>query len=271
MRDPKPRRICAAPFHDRVVFHAICNVLEPLFERRLIFDTWACRQGKGNHAAVKRAQYFAQRRDYFLQCDVRKYFDSIDHVILKNLLRRIIKDRPLLELLDRIIDHGPPDMPPGKGLPIGNLTSQHFANLYLGELDHFLKERLRIKSYIRYMDDMLLFADDKIELHQGLAELRAFLRDQLSLSLKNENPCPMPVHVGIPFLGFRVFPAIIRLDRRALRRFRRRFRARERQYLAGEIDMETLHASVSAMFAHIGHGDTLNLRQRFIRDSVIDG
>lgn len=134
IREPKPRRISAADFQDRVVHHALCNILEPVFERRLIFDTWACRRGKGSHLAVKRAQVFSQRFPYFLKCDIRRYFDNVDHAILKRLLRRLIKDQAVLNLLDRIIDHPLPGASPGKGLPIGNLTSQHFANLYLGEL-----------------------------------------------------------------------------------------------------------------------------------------
>ncbi len=271
VRDPKPRQICAAPFHDRVVFHAVCNVLEPLFERRLIFDSWACRQGKGSHAAIKRAQSFSRRHKYFLQGDVHKYFDSIDHASLKILLRRIIKDKPLLALLDRIINHAPPGLPSGKGLPIGNLTSQHFANLYLGELDHFIKEVLHIRGYVRYMDDILLFSDNKPTLHRAFTEVKKDLACRLQLTLKKENVTPTPVNEGIPFLGFRIFPAMIRLDRRTLRRFRRRFWHCEREYLQGDLDVDQLNASVTAMFAHIEHGDTFRLRQKFIQDSLLVG
>ncbi len=271
VRDPKPRRICAAPFRDRVAFHAICNVLEPVFERRFIFDSWACRKGKGSHAAIKRAQFFSRRYRYLIQGDVRKYFDSIDHMVLKGLLRRIIKDRPLLLLLDRIIGHSPPDLSQGKGVPIGNLTSQYFANLYLDQLDHYIKERLRIRGYVRYMDDMLLFANDKSTLHRGLAEMKCFLESRLCLYLKNENVQPTPVTEGITFLGFRIFPAMIRLDGRTLRRFRRSFRYREQQYQEGRIDINQLNGSVAAMFAHLGHGDTFRLRKGLARDSVVAG
>jgi RNA-directed DNA polymerase len=132
IRDPKRRRICAAPFRDRVVHHAVYNILEPYLDKRLIFDTYACRTGKGGHAAIHRAQRFARRHRYFLKCDIKRYFESIDHNILKVLLRRIIKDRRLLAILGTIIDHQPPYTELGRGLPIGNLTSQHFANLYLG-------------------------------------------------------------------------------------------------------------------------------------------
>jgi RNA-directed DNA polymerase len=130
IRDPKRRSICAAPFCDRVVHHAVCGVLEPLFDRRLIFDTCACRPGKGTHAAIARAQHFARRYRYFLKCDVRRFFASVDHNLLRALLQRMFKDAPLLDLLGRILAHNPPGAEPGRGLPIGNLTSQHFGSLF---------------------------------------------------------------------------------------------------------------------------------------------
>lgn len=161
IRDPKPRRICAAQVEDRIVHHAICHVLEPIFERWMIFDTYACRKGKGTHAAIQRTQQFARQFPYVMQCDIRKYFDSVNHTILKTLLRRILKDPQVVTLLDQIIDAVPPEYPSGVGIPIGNLTSQHFANLYLGELDHFVKDQLGIKGYVRYMDDFLIFGNQK--------------------------------------------------------------------------------------------------------------
>jgi len=165
VREPKVRKICSSHFRDRVVHHAICNILEPIFEKRLISDTYACRVGRGLHVAVKRCQFFTTKNTYFLKCDIRKFFETIDHGVLKILLRRLIKDKRVLSLLDQVIDHAVPGYEISKGLPIGNLTSQHFANLYLGELDHFLKDRLRVKSYLRYMDDFFLFSQDKESLH----------------------------------------------------------------------------------------------------------
>jgi RNA-directed DNA polymerase len=271
VRDPKRREICAAPFRDRVVHHAVCNVLEPCFERRLIFDTYACRPGKGTHAAVARAQQFARRHRYFLKCDVRKYFQSVDHAPLRALLARLFKDPPLLALLDRIIAHAPPDASPGKGLPIGNLTSQHFANLYLGELDHHLKERHRIKGYLRYMDDLLLFANDKPILHLWLADIRRFLQDSLGLMLKERATLVAPVTEGIPFLGLRVYPGVIRLNQRSLRRFRRQVGSREGACRAGRLDAEDLASSAASLFAHVSHADTLALRRQMVQDSLIEG
>ncbi|MEO1610444.1 MAG: reverse transcriptase domain-containing protein [Pseudomonadota bacterium] len=268
IREPKPRRISAADFRDRVLHHAICNIIGPIFEKRAIHDSWACRTGKGSHGAVLRAQGFARRHRYFLKCDIRRYFESVDHAILKRLLRRILKDGQLLELLDRIIDHAPPGSTPGKGLPIGNLTSQHFANLYLGELDHEMKDHRHVRAYIRYMDDMLLFADDKEELRAYLQHLDDFARDRLALSLKPSATIIAPVSDGVPFLGFRVFPNLIRLQRKSLTRFRRRLRSQEGAYLRGDLDIESLTCSIQSMIAHMSHADTLSLRRSLLQRSL---
>ncbi|MEO5379137.1 MAG: reverse transcriptase/maturase family protein [Magnetococcus sp. DMHC-6] len=214
--DPKRREIAAADFRDRVVHHAIINVLEPLFERRLIFDTYACRVGKGTHAAIQRAQLFARQWPFFLKCDIRKYFKNVDHAILKTILACIIKDQQTLELLTCVIAHPVPGHPSGKGIPIGNLTSQHFANLYLGEMDHFVKERLRVTGYLRYMDDFLFFAPTRSFLHEIHFEIRQFLHDRLSLLLKERATILAPVNDGIPFLGFRIYPSAIRLPQNEL-------------------------------------------------------
>jgi retron-type reverse transcriptase len=271
IRDPKRRRICAAPFRDRVVHHAVCNLLEPHLDNRLIFDTYACRTGKGGHAAIRRAQRFARRYPYFLKCDIRRYFESIDHNTLKALLRRIIKDCRLLALLDTIIDHHPPYTEPGRGLPIGNLTSQHFANLYLGELDHHVKERMRLKAYIRYMDDLLFFGDNKSLLHRAAFEIERFVRSRLILKIKEDSVQLAPVTEGISFLGFRIFPATIRLNHRSLRRFRRKRRAAERAYLRGETDADQLAATATALFGHIRHADSLRLRRRLNGHTLVTG
>jgi RNA-directed DNA polymerase len=271
VRDPKRRSICAAPFRDRVLHHALCEVIEPVFERRAIFDSYACRRGKGSHAAIARAQDLARRWPFFLKCDVRRFFASVDHRVLRELLERLFVEPRLLALLDCIIDHAPPDAFPGRGLPIGNLTSQHFANLYLGELDHYLKDRLRVKGYIRYMDDFLLFAADKPTLHQRLAEVRVFLAEHLHLALKEEATLLAPVSQGIPFLGFHVYPGLVRLNRRTRQRFHRRMRALEQAYAAGGIDTNTLGARAASLFAHVAHADSHRLRSGTARATLLDG
>lgn len=271
IRDPKKRWICAAPFRDRVAHHAVCNILEPYFEKRLIFDTYACRTGKGVHAAIARAQRFALRYPFFLKCDIKRYFESIDHCILKALLRRILKDRRLHALLDVIIDHSPPYTELGFGLPIGNLTSQHFANLYLGELDHYAKERMHLKGYIRYMDDLLLFADDKATLNRAATEIEGFVHNRLHLQVKEKSVCLAPVSEGIPFLGMHIYPNIIRLNHRSLKRFRRKLKALSKAYRGGQMDIEQLTASVAAMYGHICYANTLHLRRNLNWPTLISG
>ena len=269
--EPKPRKICAADIRDRVVHHAICNVLGPFFEAFSIYDTYACRKDKGTHRAIRRAQALSRKNRYFLKIDVEKFFERVDHQKLKELLARKIKDRKLLDLLDRIIDHPIPDGAPGKGLPIGNLTSQYFANFYLGYLDHLVKDAMGVGPYIRYMDDMLIFGNDKAALHRHLAEIRGFLQDKLLLGLKGRATILAPITQGIPFLGVRIFPGLIRLQPSGWTRFKKKLRSREKAYLEGEIDERAFVQSAQSLLGHIQHADTRHLRRDFLRSSYILG
>jgi retron-type reverse transcriptase len=268
IREPKVRQICSSDFRDRVVHHAICNVIDPFFERRLIFDTYACRRGKGAHAALKRAQDFVRLYPYFLKCDIQKYFQSIDHEILKNLLGRIIKDDQLLALLDLIIDHAVPGNEIGKGIPIGNLTSQHFANFYLGEFDHYLKEECRLPGYVRYMDDFICFAEDKSDLAGLLEKIQEFIDQKLKLQLKEKVTRIAPVTEGVPFLGFRIFSNLIRLQRPNLIRLRRKLKSKENLYQRGQITETELASSVRSMVAHIAHANSTLMRRREFESSL---
>ncbi|MBI5245279.1 MAG: RNA-dependent DNA polymerase [Elusimicrobia bacterium] len=259
--DPKPRTISAAEFRDRVAHHALCAVLEPLFERAAIFDSYACRPGKGSHAAIRRAQAFARRFGYFLKLDVRKFFENADHGVIKRSLGRLVKDKRLLALADVIIDHGAPGSAPGKGLPIGNLTSQHFANHYLSSLDHFIKEGLRVRGYVRYMDDQLLFSDSKDSLRDAHRRIRAFVEGELKLDLKSEATILAPVSEGVPFLGLRLWPGVVRLDGPAKRRLIRSLRMGAQGLASGRLDENDLAASLRSRLGHAAHADTLGLRR----------
>lgn len=259
--EPKERYIAAAPFRDRVVHHCVCAVLEPVFERRYIHDSYACRKDKGSHRAVTRAAHFARGNRYFLKCDVRKYFENIDHGVLKGILARLFKDRRFLNLIGLIIDHNAPHNAPGKGVPIGNLTSQHFANLYLDQLDHFVKEELQVRRYVRYMDDFLCFSDSKKELHGIYSEVRYSLRERLQLEIKEQKCYVAPVSQGIPFLGMRVFPGTVRLSRQSLVRWRRKLRKRENDFAGGYITRARLIEAAGSLIAHISHANTMALRQ----------
>jgi RNA-directed DNA polymerase len=271
----KPRQIAAAPFRDRVVHHAVMNRIEPPLDARFIFDSYACRRGKGTHAAVARYQGWARRYPYVLKLDIRQHFPSIDHAILKQRLRARLKDRKLLSLLDRIIDGGPAgaaDLPPfpgddlltalerPRGIPIGNLTSQFFANLYLDDFDHWVKETLCCSAYLRYVDDMVLLDDGKAR----LADWRELIRERLAVDRLLLHPRKAHIYQtrrGISLLGYTVFPDFRRLRAENGHRFRRRLVGLARAYGECRVDWRHLDASVRAWIGHAGHADTLGLRR----------
>jgi hypothetical protein len=233
IHDPKQRIITAPCFAERVLHHAIMNVCEPVFENWLIDDTYACRTGRGRDAAIRRALYFAGQHPFFLKMDVRKYFESISHDILISRLERVFKDIRLVDLLERIIFSFQGEA--GRGLPIGSLTSQHFANFYLGWFDRFVKETLRVKGYVRYMDDMLLWSHSAAELQTALDACREFLAVELDLEIKPHPYINRSAH-GVDFLGCRVLPDHVILNRRSRERFRRKMGCLEEDYLQGRID-----------------------------------
>lgn len=261
VRDPKERRICAASFPERVLHHAIMNVCEPVLERYAIHDSYACRTGKGMHAAVRRAQAFAQAFPWYLKLDVQRYFDSVHHETLLVLLERRFKDRRLLHLFRAIISTY--ETAPGRGLPIGNLISQHCANLYLGPLDHGVKETLRVRGYVRYMDDFVLWGDAKKALQDKRSEVAGFLGERLKLTLK-ENAQLNRSAIGLPFLGYRVFPSYVTLGLRARRRFARKLRAYERRWFGGGWSEGDLQRHVEPLLAYVRFADTRGLRREVV-------
>jgi len=244
--DPKERVITAPCFPERVLHHAVTNVCEPVFETGLIADTFACRAGKGRLAALVRAREFAGRFPFFLKLDIRKYFDSVPHDRLLELLARQFKDRHLLDLFGRIVRAFRGGM--GRGLPIGSLTSQHLANFYLGRFDRFAKETLRVRGYVRYMDDMALWAASKSELADALRRTDEFLRNDLRLTLK-PTPYVNRVEHGMDFLGCRLYRGHMVLNRRSKRRFRRRLAWLERCHGSGLLSERQLQDRVTAMTA----------------------
>ena len=280
IHEPKKRQISAAPYRDRVVHHALTRVLEPVWERSFIADSYACRRGKGTHAAVRRCQQLAARFPYVLKADVQKFFPSLDHAVLKELVARKIKDADVLWLVGLLIDHSNPQeevqdwfagddlFEPGRrrrGLPIGNQTSQFLANVYLDPLDHFVKEGLRPGGYVRYVDDFLLFATDKDTLaaaRPAVGEVLASLR----LRLHPSKCTVFPTAAGIRFLGYRVFPTHRLLARENVRRFRRRLRRLQGQYARHEIDFEGILRRVRGWIGHARQADTYLLRERLFAE-----
>jgi len=270
IHDPKERLITAPCFRDRVVHHALMRVCDPVFERFLIFDTYACRVGKGREAAVARASEFARRHPWFLKMDICRYFDSIPHATLLALLARKFKDRRLLGIFDRIVASA--ESSPGRGIPIGSLTSQHFANFYLGWLDRYVKETLRIQGYVRYMDDFVVWGDDRGELRSARDRIATFLERELSLSLKLE-PYINRVVRGMDFLGCRVGPGVVRLNRRSRVRFGVRLRALDRLYAEGGIGSGSAQQRATALvaFTSAAGARSWRWRRRVVQSLRVDG
>ncbi len=280
--EPKRRMISAAPYRDRVVHHALCNIIAPIFERTFIGDSYANRVGFGTHRALRRFTSFARSSRYILQCDIRKYFPSIDHEILKSLLRRKLKCKETLWLADTIIDNSNEQDPvldhfPGddlltplqrrRGLPIGNLTSQFFANIYLNGFDHFVKEHLKAAKYVRYVDDFALFSDD----WEFLAEARVAIENYLAglrLKIHPVKSQLFETRHGANFLGFRILPDRIRVRTENLRRAKRRLRRMQREYAQGKMREQEVSQSIQSWVAHLEHGDTWKLRQQIFATLV---
>ena len=271
--EPKRRTISAAPFRDRVVHHALCNVLEPVFEKSFVFDSYACRKRKGTHAAVDRAQQFARRNPFVLKCDLRKFFPSVDHEILKHVIRRKVKDLSVLWLVDRIIDASniqeaidgwfPGDdlltpLDRRRGLPIGNQTSQFFANVLLNPLDHFFRDQLNVAGYVRYVDDFLVFGNDKAQLADIRNQCRSVL-ERYRLRLHPQKSVISRTDCGFPFLGVRIFPYHRRLPRQNLVRARRRLREMQQQFKAGSATLSAIRQRLMSWHGHVMHADASRL------------
>jgi len=279
---PKPRLISAAPYRDRVVHHAVMNILEPILERHFHPHSFACRADKGAHAAADQLQSLMRRHRYVLQCDVRKFFPSIDHEILKVLFRRLIKDQRVLGLLDTIVDHsneqesvinwfeGDDLFAPverRRGLPIGSLTSQWFANWYLTGHDHYVTSHLGLGGYVRYCDDFLLLHNSR----QRLRDVREAVRNHLTafrLRLHETKQAIIPCRAGVRFVGFRIWPThrLIRKDN--VWRFRRRVRWMRRAYAAREIDWEDVKPRLVSWLGHARQANSERLIRRLSRDWV---
>ncbi len=235
--DPKERLICAAPFPQRVLHHALMNVCGPLLDKRQIFDSYACRLGKGTYAALERAHGFYKQYDWCVKMDIRKYFDSVNHLILKQQLFGIFKEEKLLQILYAVIDGY--EATNGCGLPIGNLTSQYFANQYLSGLDHYAKETLRIAGYVRYMDDILIFGNDRTLLAQQAQGMRKYLESRLCLQLKVLDL--KSTTRSTQFLGYRLRRGALLLSRRSMQRYTQKLRLYHSKFNVGIFSESDLH------------------------------
>jgi retron-type reverse transcriptase len=257
IREPKRRIISAAPFADRVVHHALCNFLQPALERRFIAHSFSCQVGKGTTAAREHVRKLVNKRRYVLKCDVRKFFDSIDHACLLERLRTGIDCDGAFRLARRIIEgHA---ATPGRGLPIGNLTSQLWGNFMLDEMDHWITEELRIGAYARYTDDFLLFADDKARLWDAWADIIGKL-GEIRLHLAEPKSRLLKCSEGVPFCGFRFLPG---LRPRVLGATKRRFEKRKRRLIKSAVGLAELSRSVFAWYQFSREGNTYGLRKEY--------
>jgi RNA-directed DNA polymerase len=258
IHEPKKRLIAEAPFRDRVVHHAIVNVLEPIYERMFISDSYATRKNKGTHRAVYRAQQFLRSNRWYLKADIKKYFASIDLDILMSILCRKIKDTKLLGLIERILLCDTRY----SGLPIGNLTSQFLANVYLDRFDHWIKDELGIKAYVRYMDDFVIFAENRDSLKTLLPRTEVYLEHELALNLKEKSVCINRRAHGLSFLGTRIFPNLIRIRSENLKRSLNRLKKVETEHSKGLLTEDQLRSSGQSIIAHLSSYQTGELRRK---------
>jgi hypothetical protein len=264
------------------VHHALMNVLEPILEQRFHPDSYACRRGKGTHAAADRLQHWMRGHRYTLPCDIRKFFPSIDHGILKQMFRRLIKDERLLWLMDLIVDNSNeqeivPAWFPGDdllspaerrhGLPIGNLTSQWFANWFLTDLDHFITCKLRVGAYVRYCDDFILLHNDRAVLQDAIGAVRERLAE-LRLRLHEDRLGIHPVKAALSFVGYRMGPITRRLRAANVRQFRRRVRWMRHAYAEQRIDWPQIKPRLDSWMGHARQADSGRLIQRLSREWI---
>lgn len=281
VEDPKPRLISAAPFRDRVVHHAFTLVVEPVFERRFTRDSYACRKGMGTHAALERARSAIQRHRFVLKADVVRFFPCVDQEILRGLLARVIADEDVLGLAGSILagfrsegndayfDGDDLFTPFGRlrGLPLGNQTSQFFANVYLNPLDHFVARRLRPPAYVRYVDDFLVFGDSREGLEEARSAIESFL-GRLRLRVHPRKTRVSRSQDGVAFLGWRLFPDKARLVRRNLVEFRRRMRGMQDDYAAGLLRWEDAASRIASWQGHSAWGNTFRLRAELLSQAT---
>lgn len=277
--DPKARMISAAPYRDRVVHHALCNITAPLFEKTFIFDSYANRTGKGTHAAIERYQHFAKQYKYVLKSDIKKFFPSIDHTLLKGVFRWKIKCPKTLWLMDTILDNSNPQeehapyfqgddlFTPSerrRGLPIGNLTSQWWGNMYLNSFDHFMTETLKVGAYIRYVDDFVIFDNDKARLHAINAEMTGYL-SQLRLVPHPNKTQIHRVADGVPFLGFKVTPQYRVIQKEKTKRYFRFIGKKLEMRRLKQLTPQDLENGLNAWLGHVRFGQNERLEKRVFR------
>jgi len=281
IHEPKRRLISAAPFRDRVVHHALCQVIEPTFERSFIYHSYANRVGKGTHRALDTCQQWLRTHRYFLQCDLRQFFPSIDHSLLQRVINRRVQDGGIRRLIARILASGvgvlseeyemvyfPNDdlfaLNRPRGLPIGNLTSQFWANCYLNEFDHFINRELGCATYLRYVDDFLLFDNNKQRLWHWRDAIVQRLA-QLRLTLHETSAQPHATRHGIPCLGFVIHAKHRLLKARKGHDYRRRLRRLLLAYRQGKATRDEIDQSIRGWINHVRYANSWGMRRSVLK------
>ncbi len=255
--EPKQRLIKAAPYRDRVVHQwYVGNFIKPVFGPTFIFDSYACLEGKGMHRAAYRVQEYLKRTNriwdepYILKGDIKSYFFSIDHDILYNIIARKITDHKVLWLTKVILDSTE-----NPGIPVGSYTSQWFANVYLHQLDMFVKHQLLVKMYVRYMDDFVMVLPDKATAKHVFDEIRAFLKSELRLELNHKSQV-FPAKNGVNFCGYKIWPTHMKIRTESKRRIKRKLRKFQEKYKAGEMDAEDIRRVLVSWMGYARHADS---------------
>ncbi len=274
INDPKPRKIHKATVKDRVLQHAVFRALYSIFDKSFIADSYSCRDYKGTHKAVNRLRKFAfkvsqnnTQNCFVLQCDIKKFFDSIDHKILLALLKKKIQDEKLLWLLNEIISSF--SVSPSIGLPLGNITSQLFANIYLNEFDQFIKHKLRLKYYIRYCDDFIVLSESEKFLENLISQVDSFLKDNLKLNLHYEKTKIKKYHQGIDFLGFVSFQHHRILRVKTKKRMFAKLKIKKEQLEAGEVSKISFNQTLQSYLGILKHCNGYNLRKSVVARVIV--
>jgi retron-type reverse transcriptase len=255
---PKERTIKYVNFKDRVLHHAVINIIEPIFDNSFIFDSYACRKNKGTHLAMKRLKKIIQSKNapkYYLKCDIKKYFPNIDQNRLKEIISKKIRDKKLLNIIFKIIESDHSEFGETKGIPIGNLTSQLFANIYLNQLDQYVKQKLNIKHYFRYVDDLLIFSNSKKELHIFKSKIKNFLKKELYLEIPRKKTRIGLIKTGVDFVGYQIYPEYIRVRKSNLRNFIKRTKSR----IKSNYDNLLIESSINSWLGYSLHANTRQL------------
>jgi retron-type reverse transcriptase len=263
IKEPKTRIISKSHFMDRIAHHAICNVIEPIFDKYFIYDSYANRKGKGTLKAVQRFEYFKRKvsknntkKCFILKADIQHYFDNIDRDILFNMIQAKIKDTKVLWLVRIILNNNISQ----KGMPLGNLTSQFFANIYLNELDQYVKQNLKVKYYIRYVDDFVILSNSKEELYRLKENINSFLSN-LGLQLHPGKSRIIIINKGISFLGYRIFPYHKLLKKSNLNRYKLKLNNYMQLFQDNNIEFETIYNSYIGWQGYAKQANTYNLRK----------